>query len=231
MYTQVCPHCCASNKVAERDAVIASLRIDNADLRRQVAELTEALAKSEEHRRDLLAERVTAATRELALEQAALSRDLGAPAEAEWRVTKWASPGDGSWCFVDQGQPIRRKVDAMVKRHAIMFDTLTACQARCTELVEENRSLKHGMRVMDYDWLMAQRDEFMRDLNHEVECARVKHPPCDRKTFLVALAEEVGELAKELLEDGSEERVRAEALQVACVAMRMVLDATDRRQQ
>ena len=38
---------------------------------------------------------------------------------------------------------------------------------------------------------------------------------------MVALTEEVGELAKALL-DESRERIRAEAIQVACVAIRII---------
>jgi hypothetical protein len=68
------------------------------------------------------------------------------------------------------------------------------------------------------------------DLQTELRRARDKHPPCTRERFLVALIEETGELAKELLENGSYERIRAEAIQVACVAIRLVTDATDARE-
>jgi hypothetical protein len=57
------------------------------------------------------------------------------------------------------------------------------------------------------------------DLNHEVAFARHRFP--GNALLLAALFEEGGELAKELLQRGGRERVRKEALQVACVAMRI----------
>lgn len=59
----------------------------------------------------------------------------------------------------------------------------------------------------------------MHNLNCEIASARRKFP--GNRHTLAALTEEVGELAKELLEGGRRERVRAEALQVACVAIRI----------
>lgn len=56
-------------------------------------------------------------------------------------------------------------------------------------------------------------------LSAEMVRARKKFP--GRSDLTVALMEEVGELAREMLEGGSRERVRAEALQAACVAMRI----------
>lgn len=55
----------------------------------------------------------------------------------------------------------------------------------------------------------------------ELARARAKFPG-DNVTML-ALMEEVGELAKATFEE-SRERVRKEAVQVACMAMRVVLD-------
>lgn len=57
------------------------------------------------------------------------------------------------------------------------------------------------------------------DLNRELERARAKFP--GNKNLLPALMEEVGELATALMENEGTDRVRAEALQVACVALRI----------
>ncbi len=57
------------------------------------------------------------------------------------------------------------------------------------------------------------------DLNCEVARARRKFP--SNSHMLAALVEEVGEVAKALLDGEGRDRVRAEALHVACVAMRM----------
>jgi hypothetical protein len=60
------------------------------------------------------------------------------------------------------------------------------------------------------------------ELAAEIARAREKFP--DNKHLLAALMEEVGELAKELLEKGPAARVRAEAIQVACVAIRIATE-------
>ena len=57
------------------------------------------------------------------------------------------------------------------------------------------------------------------DLAEEVMRARQKFP--GRRFLLAALTEEVGELAKAYLQREGDEAVRKEALQVACVAMRI----------
>lgn len=54
----------------------------------------------------------------------------------------------------------------------------------------------------------------------EVVRARKKHP--GNAHLLAALTEEVGKLAQALLEDQGEERVRSEAMQCACVAIRIM---------
>ena len=41
---------------------------------------------------------------------------------------------------------------------------------------------------------------------------------------MVALMEEVGEACKEFLDKGSQERKRAELVQVCCVAIRLILE-------
>ena len=63
--------------------------------------------------------------------------------------------------------------------------------------------------------------EFCLEVLQEIASAREKFP--SSKHSMCALTEEVGELAKALL-DESWERVRAEAVQVACMAMRVALD-------
>ncbi len=57
------------------------------------------------------------------------------------------------------------------------------------------------------------------ELNAEVFSARMKFP--ENSFLLTALMEEVGELARAYLQGQGENRVRAEALQVACVALRI----------
>jgi hypothetical protein len=59
----------------------------------------------------------------------------------------------------------------------------------------------------------------MLDLGCEVSRARLKFP--SNAHMFAALSEEVGEVAKALLEGQGRDRIRAEALQVACVAMRL----------
>lgn len=63
--------------------------------------------------------------------------------------------------------------------------------------------------------------EFCLEVLQEISSAREKFP--SSKHSMCALTEEVGELAKALLEEPWE-RVRAEAVQVACMAMRVALD-------
>ena len=62
-------------------------------------------------------------------------------------------------------------------------------------------------------------DNTILALRAELERARAKFPKNDH--LFAALGEEVGELARELLEGGTRERIRAEAIQVACVAVRI----------
>lgn len=56
-------------------------------------------------------------------------------------------------------------------------------------------------------------------LDDEIRNARDKFP--GNRLLLAALTEEVGELARALLQKQGRERVQAEALQVACVALRI----------
>jgi hypothetical protein len=66
---------------------------------------------------------------------------------------------------------------------------------------------------------MSLRDKSLHALADEVMRARRKFP--GRMHLLAALNEETGELARAYLDAEGVDRVRAEALQVACVAMRI----------
>jgi NTP pyrophosphatase (non-canonical NTP hydrolase) len=57
-------------------------------------------------------------------------------------------------------------------------------------------------------------------LMNEVTAARAKFP--GNRHLLAALTEEVGELAQAMLQKQSRERIQKEALQVACVALRIL---------
>ena len=71
-------------------------------------------------------------------------------------------------------------------------------------------------------------DKFFDELKCEIERARIKHP--GNELLMVALMEEVGELAQALV-DESKERIYEEALHVATVAVRIAVegDATIER--
>jgi hypothetical protein len=58
------------------------------------------------------------------------------------------------------------------------------------------------------------------EISEEVDRARVLFPQ-NRRLF-AALVEEVGELAKALVENRPLAEIRAEAVQVACVAVRLI---------
>lgn len=64
---------------------------------------------------------------------------------------------------------------------------------------------------------------FLLDVSREIDRARLKHP--GNAHLLVALMEEVGELAKAHLENEGQDRIWAEAKQVACVAGRIALES------
>lgn len=64
-------------------------------------------------------------------------------------------------------------------------------------------------------------EELIREIRMELKRARAKFPSSD--ACVVALMEEVGELAKACL-DESPERIREEAVQTAVMALRVVLD-------
>jgi len=71
------------------------------------------------------------------------------------------------------------------------------------------------------NWLERKTDNYLSDVFDEIERARRKFPTND--LLAVALTEEVGELAKALL-DESPDRIYAEAVQVACVACRIATE-------
>lgn len=60
----------------------------------------------------------------------------------------------------------------------------------------------------------------MGDIQEEVVRARTKFP--GRRHLLAVLTEEVGELAQAYLQGKPESEIRAEATQVACVAVRII---------
>ena len=68
---------------------------------------------------------------------------------------------------------------------------------------------------------MADLDQLIRDIRNELQRARTKFP--GKNVTFAALVEEVGELAKATFEE-PRANVRKEAVQVAVMAMRMVLD-------
>lgn len=66
---------------------------------------------------------------------------------------------------------------------------------------------------------MSLSDREIADLQDEVKRGRAKFP--NGTNLLPALMEEVGELARALLQDGNGRLAHEEALDVACVAMRI----------
>ena len=67
--------------------------------------------------------------------------------------------------------------------------------------------------------MSAYTDRTIMALRAELDRAREKFP--SNAHLFAALGEEVGELARELLEGGPRKRIREEAIQVACVAIRI----------
>jgi NTP pyrophosphatase (non-canonical NTP hydrolase) len=64
---------------------------------------------------------------------------------------------------------------------------------------------------------------FITDVALEVSLARRKFPNQNITTTFIALAEELGEVAKEILE-GTSKRTWEEAVQVAAMAMRLATE-------
>ena len=67
--------------------------------------------------------------------------------------------------------------------------------------------------------MSAYTDRTIVALRAELDRARAKFP--GNEHLFAALGEETGELARELLENGTRKRIREEAIQVACVALRI----------
>ena len=59
-------------------------------------------------------------------------------------------------------------------------------------------------------------------ISAEVARARIKFPSQSRETIYIALCEEVGELAKAILERADEDHLQLEAIQVAAMAVRFI---------
>ncbi len=104
--------------------------------------------------------------------------------------------------------PLRTEADyqAIVRERDAMLVNLTSTQARCTELLEEARTLRRF--GASFDKLTARIGE-----------ARRKYP---QGPTLRALIEEVGEVASAMTREGPE-RVKDELLDVTCVAMRLYM--------
>lgn len=102
-------------------------------------------------------------------------------------------------------------------------DTQDRAAARTGSLSEDaaRHAMAHPMPFPSPDVREAARDDLMREISAELTRARTKFPG-PNVTF-AALVEEVGELATALFEE-PRERVRKEAVQVAVMAMRVVLD-------
>jgi hypothetical protein len=78
----------------------------------------------------------------------------------------------------------------------------------------------YEMQVQELPGVPAVRVETLEELAAEINRARKKFP---RNTLLyTALGEEFGELGKALLQEGNGPSARREALQVACVALRIL---------
>lgn len=67
---------------------------------------------------------------------------------------------------------------------------------------------------------MLPRKETLVSVSQEVARARLRFP--NREKLLAALVEEVGELARAMLDCEGADRVRSEAEQVACLAIRII---------
>lgn len=76
------------------------------------------------------------------------------------------------------------------------------------------------MELTDEQALQLLFNTAIHDLKNEIESAREAHP--QNSMMMTALCEEVGELAKALLEGNS--NYYEEAIQVACVAIRIAVE-------
>jgi NTP pyrophosphatase (non-canonical NTP hydrolase) len=67
---------------------------------------------------------------------------------------------------------------------------------------------------------------FLADILIELQQARAKFPKQSRITTALALVEEVGEVAKAILQDLPEEELYKECIQTAVMALRIMNDTT-----
>lgn len=79
-----------------------------------------------------------------------------------------------------------------------------------------------GKVVGDTVWVPTLTGEAAKALDEEMARAREKFP--GNRFLYTALGEEFGELGRAFLQRESEARIKKEALQVACVAMRIFLE-------
>lgn len=103
----------------------------------------------------------------------------------------------------------------LVREHV---ESLTRVQERCTAQELELRSHRAESRITG-----TPDGEFLLAAVHQLKLAREKHPgPFSRIHMLAVLAEEVGEVAKAVLDHESEERVVEELAQVVAACCRIV---------
>lgn len=114
-----------------------------------------------------------------------------------------------------------------------MFDNLTAVQAKCTELLEENRKLRASIRASDgadnygSSYLYALQDD------HKVWSTR-NFPNADPVDAVLGVAEEVGELCHAILKQrqgirGTSEEHEAKAKDAVGDIVIFLLDVCNRR--
>lgn len=125
--------------------------------------------------------------------------------------------------YSEDGKPVRKVKDitSPAKKAADLLQSLAAENAAlkaeaeaarlAAELAEARAGESEGVPV----------STLLREISQELQRARSKFP--GKNVTFAALIEEVGELATALFEEGSD-RVRKEAVQVAVMAMRIILD-------
>lgn len=113
--------------------------------------------------------------------------------------------------------------EKLIEERDAYLANLTAVQARCTELEQAFRSSKFVEHLEGAETSLLTRDAIrslmaLSVLNEAIWRARERHPEgCD----LRALVEEVGEVADAMRR--APDRVRAELIDVATVAMRLFM--------
>ncbi len=97
--------------------------------------------------------------------------------------------------------------------------------SRVTALLEEMSREMNDVDTKRRRALTSATDLVLHDVSAEVARARRLFP--NRKHLLAALVEEVGELARAYLDNEGSSRVRAEAIQVACMAVRIAVEGEE----